>query len=98
MLSIILCLCGPLCYYYLWSNILLLRVIDQVLHLLISDEVRQDDAPASGLRHLVYELPGSVGASEAPEVVAPDHTLGAGANDVNLSVSDELGVSTLLQE
>ena len=78
---------------------LLLRVvINHVLHLLISNEVRQDDTPASGLRHLVYELPGSVGASETPDVVAPDHTLGAGANDVNLSVSDELSVSALLQK
>ena len=77
---------------------LLLRVINHVLHLLVSNEVGQDDTPASGLRHLVYELPGSVGASEAPNVVAPDHTLGAGANDVNLSVSDELSVSALLQK
>ena len=68
------------------------------LHLLISDEVRQDDTPASRLRHLVYQLPGSVGASEAPEVVAPDHTLRPGANDVNLFVSDDLNVSALLQK
>ena len=77
---------------------LLLRVTDHVLHLLISNEVRQDDTPTSGLRHLVYQLPGPVGASEAPDVVTPDHTLGPGANNVNLSVSDELNVSALLQK
>ena len=93
-------------YYYVsvWSIILLFVSVlfcpslHHDLHLLISDEVRQDDTPASGLRHLVHQLPGSVGASEAPDVVAPDHALGPGANDVNLSPSDELNVAALLQK
>ena len=54
----------------------LFRVIDHVLHLLISYEVRQDDTPAGGLRHLVHQLTGPVPGIEARHVVAPDHALG----------------------
>ena len=93
MLSII-----TLCIYVIYASWNYHYLFLSHLHLLISNEVWEDYAPASGLGHLVYQLPGPVGAGESPDVVAPDHTLGAGANNINLTISDNFNVSALLQK